>query len=91
MDIFLYITLFLISYVLALFILKYSGCWKKQECNGYTNCCPNCNKPLERIKRGNVDYFINYLTFQIFDFKRYKCLSCNWKGLKWERPFSPNS
>ena len=26
-------------------------------------------EPLERIRRKNWDYFVNYITFQIYDFK----------------------
>ena len=87
-DIFLYISFGLISYVIILLISKKLGLWRKIQCEGYTNCCPHCNEPVERIKRNQADYITNYLTFQIFGFKRYKCLHCGWEGRRWEQPFS---
>ena len=88
MDTFLAISIGLISYILLLVLLKTMNFWKKKECSNCNNCCPDCEEPLERIRRKRTDYIINYLTFQIFDFKRYKCLNCAWEGKKWERPFS---
>ena len=87
-DIFLQIALGLVSYILLLFFLKKLNIWEKKKCNNCNNCCPNCQEPLERIKRINMDRFTNYITFQIFDFKKYKCLNCAWQGRKWERSFS---
>jgi len=87
-DIFLQIALGLISYILLLFILKRLNIWKKKQCNNCNNCCPTCKEPLERIRRYRIDYFINYLTFQMFDFKKYQCVNCAWKGRRWERSFS---
>ena len=40
------------------------------------------------IKREKTDRIINYITFQIFDFKKYRCLNCAWEGRRWERSFS---
>ena len=88
LDIFLQITLIIVSYVLLLFILKRMNVWKKKQCNNCNNCCPNCQEPLERIKRGKIDRIINYITFQIFDLKKYRCLHCAWEGRRWERSFS---
>ena len=88
MDAFLAISIGLISYILLLVLLKTMNFWKKKECSNCNNCCPDCEEPLERIRRKRMDYLVNYLTFQIFDFKRYKCVNCAWEGKKWERPFS---
>ena len=88
MDDFLAITIGLVSYILLLFLFRKMNIWKKKECNNCNNCCPDCGLPLERIKREKIDYLINYLTFQMFDFKRYQCVNCAWKGRRWERSFS---
>ena len=88
MDDFLAITIGLVSYILLLFLFKKMNIWKKKECNNCNNCCPDCEQPLERIKREKIDHLINYLTFQMFDFKRYQCVNCAWKGRRWERSFS---
>ena len=88
MDDFLAITIGLVSYILLLFLFKKMNIWKKKESNNCNNCCPDCERPLERIKREKIDYLINYLTFQMFDFKRYQCVNCAWKGRRWERSFS---
>ena len=88
LDYFLYIAIGLIFYVLILILLRSLNVWKKKECNNCNNCCPDCSKPLERIKRLKKDYVANYLTFKLFDFKRYKCMDCAWEGRRWERPFS---
>ena len=87
-DIFLWFILGVFSYILLLFILKRMNVWKKIQCDNCINCCPDCKEPLERIRRQKIDLIINYLTFQIFDFKKYQCLNCAWKGRKWERSFS---
>ena len=85
---FLQISLGIILYVLLLLISKKTNIWKKKECVNCNNCCPDCQEPLERIRRGKIDHLINYLTFQIFDFKKYQCLNCAWRGRRWERSFS---
>ena len=88
MDEFLVISLVLFSYIIILLLLRRMNVWRKKECNNCNNCCPDCQRPLERIKRKKIDYLINYLTFQMFDFKRYQCVNCAWKGRRWERTFS---
>ena len=87
-DGFLYVSLALILYALLLFLLRKIGVWRKITSDNCSNACPGCKSPLERIRRKKIDYFINYLTFQIFDFKRYKCLNCFWEGRRWEKAFS---
>ena len=74
-------------YFTALCVLKKIGLMQKVVSEHYSNCCPKCNEALERIRRYNSDRIINLLTFQIFDFKRYKCNQCNWEGLRWENKF----
>ena len=88
LDIFLQISLGLVFYVILLFILKKLNVWKKRQCSNCNNYCPDCKEPLERIKRLKIDRIINYMTIQMFDFKRYKCLNCAWEGRRWERAFS---
>ena len=88
MDEFLAISIGLVFYILLLVFFRKMNVWKKKEINNCNNCCPECNEPLERIKRKSIDHIINYFTFQIFDFKRYQCVNCAWKGRRWERSFS---
>ena len=88
MDKFLAISIGLVSYIIILLLLRKMNIWKKKECNNCNNCCPDCEEPLERTKRKNIDHLINYLTFQMFDFKKYQCVNCAWKGRRWERAFS---
>lgn len=77
----------LIIYFIILYVLKNIGFMKKIVSENCANCCPNCNEPLERIRRHNSDRIINLLTFQMFDFKRYNCNHCDWEGLRWENKF----
>ena len=88
LDDFLLIAIGLICYIFCLILLKKINVWKKKQCNNCSNCCPDCQDPLERIRRKRIDYIVNYITFQMFDFKRYKCMNCSWEGRKWERAFS---
>jgi predicted amidophosphoribosyltransferase len=88
LDIFLQIAIGLVSYILLLFILKKMNIWNKKQCDNCNNCCPGCQEPLERIKRRKIDILINYMTLQIFNFKKYRCLNCAWEGRRWERSFS---
>ena len=88
MDIFLYVSVGIIVYVLIIILLRKLDYWSKKKCNNCNNCCPYCKDPLERIRRNRLDYFVNYMTFQLFDFKRYKCINCTWEGRRWEKRFS---
>lgn len=47
----------------------------------YSNCCPVCISPLDRLKSNKFDKLLNSLTLSIFGFKRFYCKSCKWKGL----------
>ena len=88
LDRFLWIALGIVSYIMLLFILKKINIWRKKQCDNCNNCCPSCQEPLERIRRKKIDRIINYITFQIFDFKKYRCLNCAWEGRRWEPAFS---
>ena len=88
LDPFLIIIFLIIAYLVLLITLKKLNVGRKLIGSRCENCCPDCQDPLERTKRVKKDYLINYLTFQMFDFKRYKCMNCAWEGIKWEKPFS---
>ena len=88
LDPFLIIIFLIIVYSILLILLKKLNFGRKLTCSRCENCCPDCKEALERIKRIKKDYIVNYLTFQMFDFKRYKCMNCAWEGIKWEKPFS---
>lgn len=78
---------FLIFYFITLCFVKKIGIKQKIVSENCSNCCPKCYKSLERIRRKSFDHFINLLTFQMFDFKRYNCNDCDWQGLRWENKF----
>ena len=74
----------LFGYILLLFTLKITGFKSKIKSSNCSNCCPNCNKSLERTRRIYIDHFKNYFTFYIFNFKKFKCKNCKWVGLRTE-------
>lgn len=78
------ILILLAIYVIMLHILKISGYKNRIFNKSCNNCCPKCDKSLERIRRNYYDHFINYFTFYIFNFKRFTCKDCNWTGLRSE-------
>jgi len=84
MDTPLLLFISLLIYIFFLFTLKSTGYMRKISSGNCNNCCPNCDKSLERIKRNINDHFTNYLTFYIFNFKKYKCKECKWVGLRTE-------
>jgi len=82
------IILLLLVYFISLLILRNKKVWHKISGKGYSNLCPICqDHPLERIKKQSKDYILNYLTFQIFNFKRYKCIKCLNSFMRWEKRF----
>ena len=82
------IILIVLLYLISLIILRKKKIWHKISGKGYSNLCPMCkNHPLERIKKQRKDYIINYLTFQIFNFKKYKCVKCLKSFIRWEKRF----
>jgi len=89
MDQFLLIFLITIIYILLLFTLKYFGIGKKISSGNYSNCCPDCEGVLNRIRRTQSDQFLHHFTFRIFDARRYVCHNCGWEGLRWEDRFRP--
>ena len=88
LDPFLFFTLLVISYFILLITLRKVNVGRKLKCSRCDNCCPDCKEALERVKRLKKDFLVNYLTFQMFDFKRYKCMNCGWGGIKWAKAFS---
>ena len=89
MDSFLLIFLILIAYVILLFVMKFTGFGEKETCEFCLNCCPDCKSAMERVKRSSGNYFLNHLTFHIFNYKRYRCTECGWEGLRWEKQLKP--
>ena len=82
MDSFLLIFLVLIAYVILLFVMKFTGFWEKETCETCLNSCPDCQTPMERIRRNNGNYILNNLTFHIFNYKKYRYIECGWEGLR---------
>tara|TARA_B100001093_G_scaffold520511_1_gene617210 strand:- start:16285 stop:16566 length:282 start_codon:yes stop_codon:yes gene_type:complete len=79
--------LFIIFYIILLLIFRFFGIGEKKVTKDCLNACPKCASALYRKERKITDKFINYLTFKIFNYKRYKCSLCGWQGLRWEREF----
>lgn len=79
--------LLIIFYIIILLVAKFLGVGEKKTTKECLNACPKCISALDRIERKITDKFINHLTFKIFNYKRYKCISCGWQGLRWEREF----
>ena len=79
--------LLLIFYILTIFSFRFIGFGEKKITKKCLNACPKCLSALYRIERKKLDKFINHLTFKIFNYKRYKCNSCEWQGLRWEKDF----
>ncbi len=88
-DPFIKLFVLLLIYVIILFILKRYNIGRNKASEKYTNSCPDCSMPLNRIKRLPKDKILYHLTFRIFDFKRYVCSECGWEGLRWEDRFNP--
>ena len=91
MDNFLIFFILIIFYIFFLFLLKKLSFGKKISSITCNNCCPDCNSSLIRIRRKSFDYFIQQITFRIFDAKRYFCDNCGWEGLRWEEEFKRRS
>ena len=89
-DKFLIVFSIVLVYVLLLYIIRNLGLGRKTKCMNCSNCCPDCSIALNRKKRIYSDKIAYYITFRIFDFKRYACQECGWEGLKWEEKYRPN-
>ena len=85
MDPYLLIFIALIVYLILIGLLKSIGVWRKEVDKNWINRCPKCKESLKRINRKKIDRIIEYLTFNIFGFKKYKCKKCSWKGLRWDK------
>lgn len=89
MDQFLLIFVITISYILLLFAVKKFKIGKKTSSGNCSNCCPDCEGVLIRIRRTQSDQVLHHFTFRIFDARRYICNNCGWEGLRWEHQFRP--
>ena len=89
MDEFLLIFIAVVLYVILLFIIRYLGLGSKENCMHCNNCCPDCSLALNRIQRKFKDKIVFYITFRIFNFRRYICNECGWEGLRWEKKYNP--
>ena len=65
-------------------MFRFFNIGRKKTCSKCNNCCPDCSFSLNRIKRKSTDQITNYITFMIYDYKRYVCAECGWEGLRWE-------
>ncbi len=80
--------LLLVFYIIILLVFRRIGYGEKKVTKYCLNAC-TCKKntPLHRIERKTTDKILNHFTFKIFNFKRYKCNTCQWEGLRWEKDF----
>lgn len=88
-DPFIKIFIILLIYVIILLLLRGFNIGRKKVSESCNNCCPDCEAPLNRIKRVRGDRIAYHITFRIFEFKRYICNQCGWEGLRWEDKFRP--
>ena len=88
MDTLILTFIIIIVYVLLLFLKKQLNIGKKETSKSCNNCCPDCKAALNRIKRQPKDKITHYITFKIFNSKRYLCKECGWEGLRWEDKFN---
>jgi uncharacterized protein with PIN domain len=88
-DPFLKLFIALLLYIVVLFFIRTINFGRKKVCENCNNCCPDCASALNRIKRNTRDRISSYLTFRVFDFKRYVCNECGWEGLRWEDKYRP--
>ena len=91
MDKFAVLFIIVIFYVLLLLIIRHFKIGSKESCINCNNCCPDCKLALNRIRRLNNDKLLRHFTFKIFEFKRYYCNECGWKGLRWENRYTANN
>ena len=89
MDQFLLVFLIVIAYILILLTVKQFKIGKKTSSGSCSNCCPDCNGVLNRIRRTQSDQVLQYFTFRMFDARRYVCNECGWEGMRWENQFRP--
>ena len=89
MDPFLLVFIIILLYVLLLFIIQYLGIGSKKRDSNSNNCCPDCSSTLNRVNRIFKDKIIYYLTLGMFNWKRYLCGKCEWKGLRWTKQYKP--
>ena len=81
MDYVLLIVILIFAYLFLLCFLRGKLFKARLKNKSYSNCCPNCQKPLDRSKRKSTDHLFNLFTIQLFGFKRFVCRSCKWNGL----------
>lgn len=89
MDIYIKVLLIVITYTIIIYTFKVFKLGKKISNRNCKNCCPECLKyknkisPLTRVQKRKSDILLIFLTFYIFNLKRYKCRYCGWTGLRW--------
>lgn len=66
-----------VSVYLLFVVMRIFGVYKK-------DCCPECQGRLTRKKRSAGDHVAKYITLGILPFRRYKCIHCNWEGIRWK-------
>ena len=80
MDFIALVVLLIFIYLMFLSVLRIRLYKSRLKNKKFSNCCPLCRGPLDRIRSYKYDKLLNLLTFKIFGFKRFYCKSCKWKG-----------
>ncbi len=73
-------TLVILSYILILIFLRFKHYKSRLKFKTCINSCPKCKYPLERLKTIIKIKLLNLITLNIFQFLRFYCKKCNWKG-----------
>ncbi len=81
LDLIALIVLLIFLYLLVLSVLRLRLYKSRLKNKIYSNCCPICSCPLDRLRSNKSDNLLNSLTLNIFGFKRFYCKSCKWIGL----------
>lgn len=81
------ISIFIITLIWILILVSCNklDIGRRKSCVNCDNCCPDCTKSLNRIRRKKMDNFLNDISFRLFDFKRYLCSNCGWEGIRWAK------
>lgn len=81
MDYIALLVIFLLSYLTVIVLLRLNFFKSRIINKTYSNCCPQCYYPLDKLKSDKYEKICNFFTLNVFGLKKFICSSCNWSGL----------